>query len=275
MKIERIIEELAEVTPENVQSMSREEALKNMTKWGKKLTLGMLPTGLLLLAASPKAKAGSLGSTAVADVLNFALRLEYLEAAYYRMGVQSAGLIPSADLPIFQQILKHENAHVTLLNTAISAIPGATPVASDRFDFTGGHSAAGTGPYQPFLATNYSTFLAISQGLEDTGVRAYKGQAGNFGTNYDTLTVALQIHSVEARHAAEVRRLRGEKGWITGNSTTIPSAFAAIYAGEENTTQGGVNATTTTTVGVDAVTEAFDEPLDMATVLAIAGTFIY
>jgi hypothetical protein len=30
----------------------------------------------------------------------------------------------------------------------------------------------------------------------------------------DLLTAALQIHSVEARHASEVRRLRGQKGWL-------------------------------------------------------------
>ena len=51
--------------------------------------------------------------------------------------------------------------------------------------------------------SNYKTFLAVSQALEDTGVRAYKGQAGNLKSSDEILTVALQIHSVEARHAAQ------------------------------------------------------------------------
>ena len=46
------------------------------------------------------------------------------------------------------------------------------------------------------------------------------------------LTTALQIHSVEARHASEVRRLRGQKGWITGNQTDVPQ-LQPVYAGED------------------------------------------
>jgi|GEM_PF-4100513 len=56
-------------------------------------------------------------------------------------------------------------------------------------------------------------FLELSQTFEDTGVKAYKGQAGNLITSPTLLTAALRIHSVEARHAAEIRRLRGEKAW--------------------------------------------------------------
>jgi hypothetical protein len=52
----------------------------------------------------------------------------------------------------------------------------------------------------------YAQFLALAQAFEDTGVRAYKGQAANL-ISTDLLTAALQIH-VEARHASEVRRLR-------------------------------------------------------------------
>ena len=95
-------------------------------------------------------------------------------------------------------------------------------------------------------------------------------------SNNAILTTALQIHSVEARHASAVRRLRGQNGWITGNSSGIPgaagTAVAPIYAGEENTTQGTVNTATFGTVA--SASEAFDEPLTMDQVLAIAGPFI-
>jgi rubrerythrin len=62
-----------------------------------------------------------------------------------------------------------------------------------------------------FSFTDYQQFLALAQAFEDTGVRAYKGQAANLMSKPDLLTAALQIHSVEARHASEVRRLRGQK----------------------------------------------------------------
>ena len=47
-----------------------------------------------------------------------------------------------------------------------------------------------------------------------------------------------------------------------------------MYAGEANTTQLGLNVTTVTSVSAKEVTEAFDEPLTMAAVLAIIDPFI-
>jgi hypothetical protein len=102
-------------------------------------------------------------------------------------------------------------------------------------------------------------------------VRAYKGQAGNLISDGATLTIALRIHSVEARHASEVRRIRGFKGWIT-NADIDVTALAPSYAGEDNKTQAGVDISGLGTAA--AVTEAFDEPLTSDQVLAIAGLFI-
>ena len=149
------------------------------------------------------------------------------------------------------------------MKAAISSI-GGTPVAEPTFNFTAG------GKYHDVF-TNYATFLTLANAFEDTGVRAYKGQAPNLlGT--DLLTAALDIHSVEARHASEIRRIRGQKGWISGNMTMgVP---AAIYAGEDNVTQGGVDVTTVTTVSAAYIMESFDEPLTMDQVLAIAKPFI-
>ncbi len=44
------------------------------------------------------------------------------------------------------------------------------------FDFSGG-AGSGTGPYADAFS-NYDLFLTVAQAFEDTGVRAYKGQAG-------------------------------------------------------------------------------------------------
>ncbi|MBA2626831.1 MAG: ferritin-like domain-containing protein [Gemmatimonadales bacterium] len=195
----------------------------------------------------------------IVDTLNFALTLEYLEDEFYRTGISTAGLIPAADREIFQQISLHETAHVALLRGAL----GAAAVAKPTFDFT----ARGT--FDTFRT--YATFQALAQGFEDTGVRAYKGQATNLMSDDATLTIALRIHSVEARHAAEVRRLRGQKGWISGNQTDV-AALAAVYAGDEITTQLGID--TAQFGNTTSASEAFDEPLSKAAVLAIAGQFI-
>lgn len=200
----------------------------------------------------------------IADVLNFALTLEYLEDEFYRTALGSSGLIPRDTQAVFGQIGKHETAHVALLKSVL----GNKAVPKPNFDFTAG-GAFGD------VFRNYQTFLAVSQAFEDTGVRAYKGQAGNLKDNAKILTTALQIHSVEARHAAEVRRLRGEKGWITGDSRgTLPAPTQAVYNGEGNTTQGGASLNGVAGLSNTAITESFDEPLTKEQVLAIAGLFI-
>lgn len=128
--------------------------------------------------------------------------------------------------------------------------------------------------------TNFKTFATISAALEDTGVRAYKGQAGALMMDPAILQVALQVHSVEARHAAVARRIFAientstkTKGWITGKEALI-SAVQPIYDGEDSMTQGGVNIKGLAGKSDAAITEAFDEVLSKADVLKIAGPFI-
>ncbi len=88
------------------------------------------------------------------------------------------------------------------------------------------------------------------------------------------LEVALQIHATESAHAARVRYLRGMKGWIPLNMTGgLPQA---IYAGEDNTTQKGINLTQLLAgvVSNEGITEAFDEPLTKQDVLNIVAPFL-
>lgn len=240
---------------------SRRSAFRMFGSFGSKVAIAAVPLAL----GSMFKKAYGQSANSIVDVLNFALTLEYLEDEFYKAGLAVATLIPEADRPIFTQIGKHETAHVNFLKTAISGA-GGMPVSKPTFDFTAGGTFAD-------VFTNYTTFLALSQAFEDTGVRAYKGQAGALISNKDVLTAALQIHSVEARHASEVRRLRGQKGWITGdNSGGLPQG---IYAGEDNVKQGGIdNVATITSVAVPAITEAFDEPLSKEAVQAIVEPFI-
>lgn len=232
------------------QVVTRRGAVARSGKMAGALAMASMPVALGLMAKKAFAQGGL--PQGIIDVLNFALTLEYLENEFYLTGLASSGLIPAEDLPIFQQISKHETAHVALLQSVL----GASAVAKPTFDFTAG------GTFDPF--NDYATFQALSQGFEDTGVRAYKGQAAALMSDNLILTTALRIHSVEARHASEVRRLRGQKGWITGNQTDVP-ALAAVYAGEE--TANGAAAS-------PVAAEAFDEPLTMDQVNAIAGLFI-
>jgi ferritin-like protein len=245
---------LGSLDPELTQRvLSRRNALMNTGKTAGALAIASVPVAFGLMAKRAFAQGTGLPADII-NVLNFALTLEYLEADFYSGGID-AGVVPPEALPIFETIRDHEVAHVNLLTSTITS-GGGTPAARPTFDFTAGGNLP-----DPF--TDYPTFQALSQGFEDTGVRAYKGQAAALMANDAVLTTALQIHSVEARHASAVRRLRGQKGWITGNQTDI-APLAPVYAGEE----AGQGVTST------ASAEAFDEPLTTDQVLAIANLFI-
>jgi Ferritin-like domain len=163
--------------------------------------LGVLATTPVVLAAvSTQAFSQGLPKQVV-DILNFALTLEYLEDEFYRTAL-SSGFIPGQFTEVFSTISRHESEHVMTLTGAL----GGAAVAKPRFDFTA------RGKY-PDIFSNFRTFALVSQTLEDTGVAAYKGQAPALTGGGQLLTTALRIHSVEARHAAEVRRIRGVRPW--------------------------------------------------------------
>lgn len=232
------------------------------------LALGSIPIALGALATDVYGQAPS----DVLDVLQFALLLEYLESDFYQRAINSTGLIPASDIVVFSTIATHEVTHVTTLLTLINGRSG-TPRTRPAFDFT----AKGAVPGFAFAATQYATFKLLAQTFEDTGVRAYKGQLTRLMGDKAALNGALAIHSVEARHAAEVRRLRGNNGWITGSSRDdLPSFSQPTYDGEDNTTHGAVNVTALASGfgGVDSATEAFDEPLTMAQVTSIITPFL-
>jgi hypothetical protein len=258
MNLSRIFSAIESIDPEVYErTVNRRSLFSNVTSLGAKAAA----TGALLLGTTLKKSYGK-GKASVGDVLNYALTLEYLEDAFYKQGLMSEGLIPTDRRVIFQQISKHESAHVEFLLGVLDTMD-VQPVAKPEFDFTA------NGTYGN-VWSNYNTFLTLSQAFEDTGVRAYKGRAQEL-VGQAALTAALQIHSVEARHASMIRRLRGEKGWITNAETNgVP---AAIYAGEDLTTQGGASITGLGFTAA-AATQAFDEPLTPDQVLAIADPFI-
>ncbi|KIO75508.1 dessication-associated protein [Pedobacter lusitanus] len=275
MNIINILEEIEKVDAEVYERLNpRRAAMKSFFDFGSKVAVAALPLAL----GSMFKKAYGQTSASVIGVLNFALTLEYLEYYFYQTGTGTAGLIPAGTPAVgaINTIRDHELAHVNLLKGAITA-SGGTPVVytAASFDFT----AKGN---FPTVFSDYPTFLAVAQVFEDTGVRAYKGQAGNLMSSPGVLQTALQIHSVEARHASHIRQMRKApagggvtalKPWITGANDSGVAAAASSYAGEDNVTQLGINIPGLG-FSVNASTEAFDEPLTMPQVNAIASLFI-
>lgn len=189
---------LSSIEPEVVDriAIGRREMFGRYAKLG-----GVVASAPLALALASNQAFGQSLPSQVVDVLNFALTLEYLESAFYAQG-NKAGIIPSQYRAVFRTIGQHEDAHVKLLKGVL----GSAAVAAPAVDFTAG------GKYADVFE-NFDTFLVLSHTFEDLGVAAYKGQAGNLAGSNEILTVALQIHSVEARHASEVRRIGLKFGW--------------------------------------------------------------
>jgi rubrerythrin len=137
-------------------------------------------------------------------ILNFALTLEYLEAAFYADAV-AKGALKGPARAFAQLVGAHEQTHVDTLRGALSKA-GAKPVAKPSFDF-----GPATGDQAKFLATSFA--------LENEGVRAYLGQAGRI-KNPTYLGVAATIATVEARHAATVASLINDTPYAGSNSIT-------------------------------------------------------
>lgn len=182
---------------------------------------------------------------AIKTVLDVALALEIFENELYKAVLGSSAsaaqnnafaavraqmqAVPGT-LPTFTQMQTHEAAHVTTLQSL-----GATNIfnlSAASFDFTGNRSASGGGPFAR-ATTDLTSLLDLTQAVESTGMRAYKGQLASLSANSAILESILRIHSVEARHAARIGRMRN----------------------------------------VAAAPAALDEPLDRAAVVAIVQPF--
>ena len=219
------------------------------------------------LATAPTAQAAE-----VVDSLRLLLLVAYLQSELYSRAAAATGFIAAAEATVFTTLNAHEAQHVSRLTELVAARGGAA-IPRPTFDF----SAKGALPGFAFAADQYETFRTLAQAFEDLGVRAYKGQVEALVADEPALNAALAIHAVEARHAAEVRRLRGKRSWITGSTLDdVPPFLQAVYAGEDVTTQGTVNVAgaIAATGGADAASQAFDEPLTAAQVTAVVNLFV-
>ena len=253
---------------------SRRDSFNQFGKVGATAAMAAIPFSMLFTQKANAATTTFLNTAADTPLsaLQLALTLEYLEDEFYQMALDANGLLTGTDRDVIAQISQHEADHVALLAGAL----GANAPAKPTFDFTGAKGVEGNELFDPF--GDLDTFFALAQAFEDTGVRAYKGQAGNLISDKALLTTALQIHSVEARHASQIRRMRGQKGWIVGKDRGgLPVEAQPVYDGEDNFTQAGFNTSAvsaTPSIPAGAGPESFDEPITGDQAVTIASLFI-
>ncbi len=159
------------------------------------------------LAAAAVGPAAALASTAHGpsavpqgdiDILNFALTLEWLERTFYEQALLHVPFTQGNVRRLARTLRGDEITHTVALTAAVKGASAAPPV--------------GRAPHYNFPAGVFQTqsaFLGLSEALEDTGVHAYLGQAGNIMTPSILLTAAT-IVTVEARHAGAIRYQNGK-----------------------------------------------------------------
>src|SRR5262245_11279214 len=147
---------------------------------GGALLTALTPAGAM--AAGKGRPPASFGKGDI-GILNYALTLEYLEAAFYNEATANKVAAGAQESAFLKRVTADENAHVAFLKKAL----GKKAVAAPTVDFGD--------------ATSKAKWLATSLALESTGVEAYGGQALNIESPA-YVAAALSIWAIEARHAS-------------------------------------------------------------------------
>lgn len=189
-------------------------------------TVGLGVAGASALAS--QARPAQAQSVSDADIFNFALNLEYLEAEFYQRAAFGTGLqatdvdgggtpgtvsggrqVAFADPNIRKiavELANDELAHVRTLRTALGSKRVSRPAIDLNLAFTFAARAAGlVGPNDNFDAfANDANFLLAAYIFEDVGVSAYLG-GGPLIADPRNLSGAARILAVEGYHAGAIR----------------------------------------------------------------------
>ena len=147
---------------------------------GGALLTALTPAGAM--AAGKGRPPASFGKGDI-GILNYALTLEYLEAAFYNEATAKDVASGAQESAFLKAVTADENAHVAFLKKAL----GSKATSAPKVDFGD--------------ATSKAKWLPTSMVLENTGVKAYGGQALNIQSPA-YIGAALSIWAVEARHAS-------------------------------------------------------------------------
>ena len=284
MKLISLLDHLA-ATPTTPTATPRRALLQQVSR----AAAAALPLGLGM--ALPAAAAPTDTSF---DATTQLLLLERLQLEFYTRALNAPGLIPSAQVADFQRIKLQQSQHAAFLLQALQNA-GATVPATPAFDFSGQHNMATNPVLFPNVLSDYDSFLALAQQLEDLGVRLYKSLAVFITFDSQLFRSALRLHLVEARHSAHVRGLRRGRGavvknWPSEEDAPIvrPAAAQALTTaatgGEETPLQYLTAGTAVpfasfllirdnTAIHDPSLPEAFDEPLTTAVAQAALNLF--
>jgi rubrerythrin len=158
-------------------------------------------TGNLSLTSAAGLASALMQDLSDVDIVQFALTLEHLEARMYQE-MLATGILTGKERTYFESFGSHEAAHVDALVQALTQA-GVEPVAAQE-------------SYNFPAFNNRGDILNFAQIAEETGVGAYQGAAALID-NKAYLAAAGSIVQVEARHAAIVNLLMGQK--------PVPQAF--------------------------------------------------
>jgi len=173
---------------EEVSGHSRLDFLRTAGIAGGALLGGGTILGGLISPALASAKGNPPSTFGAGDIgiLNFALTLEYLERAFYNEATTAGKIKDGKTVAFLKTATTDERAHVAFLTKAL----GSKAVKEPQFNFQG-------------VTSDPAKFAATAYVLENTGVHAYLGQAGNI-KNPTYLLAAASIVTIEARHAGAI-----------------------------------------------------------------------
>jgi hypothetical protein len=250
-------------------------------------------------ALSFSAKTSAQTALTDADILNFALNLEYLEAQFYSYAANGSGLAANLQTGVTttgaqgavqigtgttqarqvaftdaavaayaREIAADEVAHVAFLRQAL----GTAAVAQPAINIAGGTGSAFAAAASAAGIPNGSTFDPYSSDdnfllgsfiFEDVGVTAYKG-ASPLITNKTFLEAAAGILAVEAYHAAIVRTTLYARGVATPALRTNADRISDARDSLDGTTDLDQGISPTTATGPNGVSASLSNivPLD-------------